>query len=72
MCYFSRLIVSDTMLRRTNFGNWDFLNTDTNVIMERVAVLLRISEVSGSSLGPETGCPGVFHGFPQSFHANEN
>jgi hypothetical protein len=35
-----------------------------------VSTLLRIREVSGSNLGPETGYPEVFRGFPQSFQAN--
>jgi hypothetical protein len=41
-----------------------------NVAVERLAFLLRIPEVSGSNLGPETDYSDYgFHGFPQSHQA---
>jgi hypothetical protein len=42
-----------------------------NVVVDWLAFLLRILDVQGSNLGPETGYPDeVFRDFPQTFHAN--
>jgi hypothetical protein len=41
-----------------------------NITVEWLALLLCIREVPGSNLGPETGYPEVFCGFPLSFQAN--
>jgi hypothetical protein len=41
-----------------------------NVVVECLTLLLRIWEVPGSNLGPETGCPDAFYGFPQSLQEN--
>jgi hypothetical protein len=41
-----------------------------NVVVEWLTLLLRKWEVPGSNLGPDTGCPEVFSGFPQSLQAD--
>jgi hypothetical protein len=60
MRFFSQVTGSDTLLCMKNFGNWQFLTTDTNVMIKRVVVQLRISKPSGSSLDHNTGAPGSF------------
>jgi hypothetical protein len=39
-------------------------------VVECLTLLLRIWEVPGSNLGPETGYPDVFYGCPQSLQEN--
>jgi hypothetical protein len=41
-----------------------------NVVVEWLALLLRIREVPGSNLGQDTSCPEFVRGFPQSLQPN--
>jgi hypothetical protein len=42
----------------------------TNVVVERLALLLRTREVPDSNLGPKTGYPEVFRDFLESPQVN--
>jgi hypothetical protein len=50
------------------FGSWKAL---TNVVVERLTLLLNIQDVTGSNLGKETGYPDCcFRDFTQFIQAN--
>jgi hypothetical protein len=48
----------------------DQLKLGPNVAVEWLVPLLRIREILGSNLGPETGYPEGFRGFIQSLHVS--
>jgi hypothetical protein len=53
------------------FSPFTVNNVRPNVLVEWLAFLLRIREVSSLNLGPQTGYPDcVFCGFPQFLQAN--